>query len=183
MIGSVLTGMESTETGAEYKPPKTMLEEYVERLGKLQTALHTLEFWLRLYLFRTEGPYPTVNLDTIKIGDKVRETALTDFASLRELVGRYNAKVEAQATIGPAAIDLRNALAHARIFSPTGQPPFRLLRFAKPAGGLAEVENVVDNLDAQWFEVQTALVESETRKVYVLSALEFLESTVAPKIK
>jgi hypothetical protein len=170
--------MESTLTGAEYKTAKSLLEEYVERLGRLQTALHTLEFWLRRYLFRAEGPHPTVNINAIKIGDKVPVTALTDFASLRELIARYNATVDPRAVIGPSVVELRNALAHARVFSPTGQPPFRLLRFAKPDGGLAEVENVVDNLDAKWFEVQTTLVESETKNVFVLSALELWESAV-----
>jgi len=169
LIGSVPTGMQSTLTGATYKPPKSLLEDYVERLGRLQSALHKVEFWLRSYLFRAEGPQPVVNLNTIKIGDKVPVTALTDFDSLGELVARFNAKADPNAAIGPGVVDLRNTLAHARIYSPTEQPPFRLVRFGKPARGLVEVVSVVDNLDAKWFDAQAALVERETRKAFWLS--------------
>jgi hypothetical protein len=174
LIGSVPTGMESVPTGGEYEPPKSLLEDYVERLGRLQTALHKLEFGLRVFLFRAEGHQPVVDLNTVKIGDKVAVTALTDFASLKELVDRYNAKVDPRATIGRDVVELRNAIAHARIFSFTQQPPFRLVRFGKPNGGLAEVMNVVDNLDAQWFTAHEALVEKEVKKVFWLSLADLL---------
>jgi len=169
LIGSVPTGMQSTLTGATYQSPRSLLEDYVERLGKLQSSLHKLEVWLRAYLFRAEGPQPIVNLNTIKIGDKVPVTALTDFASLRELLDRFNIKVDPNAAIGQGVIDLRNTLAHARIFSPTDEPPFRLVRFGKPDGGLVEVVSVVDNLDAKWFDAQAALVARETKKAFWLS--------------
>jgi hypothetical protein len=169
LIGSVETGMESAPTGAEYKSPKSMLEEYAERLGRLQTALHKLEFGLRSFLFRAEGPQPAVNLNTVKVGDKVPVTAMTDFASLTELVDRYNAKVDPRAAIGRDVVELRNAIAHARIYSSTQQPPFRLVRLAKPVGGFAEVVNVVENLDAQWFDAHEGTVEKEVNKVFWLS--------------
>jgi hypothetical protein len=54
-------------------------------------------------------------------------------------------------------VDLRNTLAHARIYSPIDQPPFRLVRFGKPDGGLVEVLRVVDNLGRKWFDAQAAL--------------------------
>ena len=44
LIGSVRTGMESVLTGGEFSPPRSAREEYVERIGILNTALHRLEF-------------------------------------------------------------------------------------------------------------------------------------------
>lgn len=167
LIGSVPTGQESVETGGQYKPPKSMLEVYVERLGILQAGLHKLELWLRVYLLDAEAPQSNTDLKTLKAGQKVPVSAFTDFASLRELVGRFNAKVDPGGAIEMKVVDLRNSLAHARIFSDTSHPPFKLMRFGKPNGDLVEVIDVVD-LDASWFDAQTRLVHDESSKVFRL---------------
>jgi hypothetical protein len=175
LIGSVRTGMQSARTGGEFLPPRSVTEEYVERIGRLNTALHRLEFLLRVFLVRAEGPNPVVDINKVKVGDKVPETALTDYATLGQLIKRYNIHADSKIAIQQDdVVLLRDSLAHARIYSMTEQPPFRLVRFAKPINGMAEVTSVVENLDAAWLEANRQLIDGAIKKVWAAIAVSVL---------
>lgn len=176
LIGSVLTGMQSTLTGAEYRPPKSVMEQYVEHLGRLSANLHSLELWLRAFLFTAEGhAKPGVDLRTVKVGDTFLENAMTDYASLGELIKRYNKLADSKIAVSKDDIvSLRDSLAHGRVHSNTWQPPFKLVTFAKPKDGKVTVTSV-ENLDAAWLEAKRKMIEDAIKKVGTAVAMLMLE--------
>jgi len=64
-----------------------MEDKYAERLGKLMSNLHSLEFALRAFLLKfNEGTEPKVDLDKLQVGDTVPANSFTSYASLGNLV-------------------------------------------------------------------------------------------------
>jgi hypothetical protein len=178
LIGSILTGGQSALTGGDFVPPKSVREQYVERIGRLSTGLHRLEFLLRTFLVGAEGPNPVVDINTVRVGDKVPETALTDYAPLDQLIKRYNAHADVKVSIHrDDIVPLRDSLAHARIYSMTERPPFRLVRFGKPVGGTVEVISVVENLDEAWLEAKREVIEAAIKKVWASLAISLVSKS------
>ena len=161
LIGSVPTGMWSAPTGGEFRPLKTILEQYFEELGKMSGGLHTFEIALRQFLFHHEGSAPFIDLEKLSVGDPVPENALTDYSSLGPLIERYNRAVAPRdhALLLPKdqIVNLRDALAHGRVLSKTGAPPFRLVTFSNPRKGQIKVQMVVA-LDAPWLQSQQRIL-------------------------
>lgn len=130
--------------------------------------LHSLECMLRLYLRRAEnnGAIDAVrSLDSLRVGDVVPETAFTNYDTLAMMVGKYNAKVGPAFQVDAKVVELRDALAHGRVYgSASTRLPMRLLKFDKPRSGQATV-TYSELLDQAWLDAKRAWVAGEIEKV------------------
>lgn len=119
-------------------------------IGRLVGNLGSLEFVLRLFL--AEGAGQKVVLPTPD-DKQVPTTFVTNWDSLSDLIGKYNAKltsIEARTfRVDHDASKVRDSLAHGRLMSATPEPPFTLFRFGKPDGDTVRVERV-ETVDAAW---------------------------------
>lgn len=97
------------------------------------------------------------SFDALVIGDVVGETPFTDYASLGSLIGQFNKLVPDQRRIDPKLVDLRDALAHGRVWSLDGNFPLRLLKFDKPSNGTVRV-TWATTLTEEWLHEQRDLV-------------------------
>ena len=141
---------------------------YSEGLGKTLANLQSLEFLLRLFLHNTQHPEPKwleKGPTEMVVGDIVAETPLTDWSSLGVLIDRYNGAVGEQSPlkVSRSVVDLRDALAHGRMFMPSMDEPPVLIRFEKPSGGRTRV--IFRASAAEWLYQALQDVHAETAKV------------------
>lgn len=129
---------------------------HATELGELISNLHSLEFIIRLCLAQRPR---TVARDSYgddfrekPVGSIVLESDLTDFASLGQLIARFNkcyGTVESL-PIDPALIQLRDAIAHGRVFAGPQDTYMRIIKFDRPKGGEARIAyNEV--MSPEWF--------------------------------
>src|SRR5260370_28215351 len=109
---------------------------YSEGLGKTIANLQSLEFLLRLFLHNTQQPEPTwleKGPTDMAVGDIVAETPLTDWSSLGVLIDRYNASIGGRPSlrVSKSVVDLRDALAHGRMFMTDMTSAPILIKFEK----------------------------------------------------
>lgn len=140
---------------------------YAYYLGTLVGNLHSLEVLLRIVL---SGGKWTLNLDA-RPGDKVDLSAINEWASLSELVQRYNATVgrthpQHLLTEGARIVKLRNALAHGMVVARSPQPPLRLIKFGKVKGSRdkATVEFAAEMTD-DWLREERSLIREAIETV------------------
>ena len=136
------------------------------------TYAPALEASLRAYLYSVQDP-PHAPLPTgfvfpqIKAGDVLPVNALTDYASLGELITRFNRRVAAShptLVVDPSLVELRDALAHGRVLGPIGASRSSLFKFARPNGSTV-VATFVAELNEAWFHAQVERVAVEVAKV------------------
>lgn len=119
-------------------------EDHTQGIGKIVTNFQVLETWLRLYLsMRTGKEDPTAGLDfaSLPVHSKAPINRLTDYATLRRLVRDFNKHMQTQNKTGidEKLVDIRDALAHGRVFATDRGFPFRLIKFSSDKGA-TEVE-------------------------------------------
>lgn len=142
-------------------------------LGTLLTNLQTLEFLLRLFLYkRRSRPHISFvrgqNLTGLRVGKVLPENAVTDYDSLRKLILRYNAiaaRKDPGLKIAEDLVSLRDALAHGRVFVPKTGLPLQLLKFTKPRNRSVKVEFSAA-LTVEWLANQGTRVLAEIEKVH-----------------
>jgi hypothetical protein len=105
------------------------------------------------------------------VGDTVAETPLTDWSSLGVLIDRYNAAMGPKSSlrVSRTVVDLRDALAHGRMFMASMQDVPILIKFEKPSGGHTRVtfrasgtgwlDQAIQDVHAETAKVQAALDE------------------------
>ncbi|MCK4246400.1 hypothetical protein KAX14_04115 [Candidatus Bipolaricaulota bacterium] len=159
-----------------------MEDKYVERLGKLMSNLHSLEFVLRAFLLKfNEGTEPKVDLDKLQVGDTIPVNSFTTYASLGNLVDEFNGIVSTKCPsrrIDCAAVDLRDMLAHGRVAARQPGAPMELLKFGKEKGGRVMVTHKA-TLDSDWFASKVRFVFGEVEKV--LAASNDLGQNIMPR--
>jgi hypothetical protein len=110
-------------------------EVYATKLGQIWANFHSLEMTLRTFL-ALRDPRDALkegqSFATLAVGDVVAENPTTDYASLGQLIDQFNKAASPQRRIDPTLVDLRDALAHGRVWSPDGSFPLRLLKFSRP---------------------------------------------------
>ena len=128
---------------------------HAEHLGGVLGNLQSLEFSLRLCLSQLPGS-PTRNMYTddfrnAPVGTLVPESDMSNYASLGQLIKKFNDTFEPSgSTIDPALVDLRDVLAHGRVFAGPDEDHFRIVKFDKPVNGSARMSyNQV--MTEQWF--------------------------------
>ena len=100
LVGSVPTGGQSAPTGGEFVPPRSVREQYVERIGRLSTGLHRLEFLLRTFLVGAEGPSQVVNINTVTAwATEFRRPPSLTMRRWISFIKRYNTHADARLAI------------------------------------------------------------------------------------
>lgn len=141
-------------------------------LGTLFTNLQTLEFLLRLFLYkRRSSPHISFvrgqNLTGLRVGKVLPENAVTDYDTLGKLIRRYNAIAARKVPslkIAEDLVSLRDALAHGRVFVPKTGLPLQLLKFTRPRNKRVKVEFAAA-LTLEWLVKQSTRVLAEIEKV------------------
>lgn len=147
-------------------------EQHPLNLGKLLVNFHALEAALRLLLFEFERASDSLStqlgdLHDLKVGDVVPENAFTNWDSLRELIDKYNNNpkiISSGLGIDRELVDIRDALAHGRIFGKHPLPPFKLVKFNQPRNKQVKVTFSVE-LTQEWLMRQQARVQDAFFKV------------------
>jgi hypothetical protein len=140
-------------------------DEHSKQIGKIVVNLQSLEIVLRLFLSAKAGENAQLPLP----GDTtVPETWLTNYKSLGNLVGVYNAELTSiespRFAVDETVVTVRDALAHGRIMSPTPSPPFTLFKFGKPKKGIVAIKSI-DELTAAWLSAKITLTRDQIIKV------------------
>lgn len=142
-----------------------------QAFGRILLNLKALEFALRVFLLDpVEAHSATCSLDIEKLdfGDWVPEDALTNYDSLGALVCKVNERLKVEGVpdrIDESLVDLRDALAHGRLYSdrPKGGP-FQLLKFSRAEKGQVQVTTAI-LVTPQWLTEQVKRTKSEVEKV------------------
>jgi hypothetical protein len=134
--------------------------------------LATLEFFLRVFLYEKEASTDQrreeLNLTTLKAGDHVSRSALTDYGSLEQVILQYNTLVRGnpKLIIDIKIAKVRDAIAHGRVFGVSGAETLTLLKFKRPKKHEKGVKvEFVESLTLQWLEAQITRVGASLEKV------------------
>ena len=142
---------------------------YTEKLGQLWANFHSLEMLLRSFLALRdprEALEAGQSFDSLAVGDIVRENPTTDYSSLGQLIARFNKVVPESRRVDPSLVELRDALAHGRVWSNDETFPLRLLKFGRPtADGKIEV-TWASTMTEQWLDEQRQRVFEAMCRVY-----------------
>lgn len=145
-------------------------ENHAKELGGLIGNLHSLEFIIRLCLAqRSESVARDTYGDEFRempAGTIVPESDLTDFASLGQLIERFNKcyGVADSQPIDPSLVRLRDAIAHGRVFAGPESTHMRIIKFERPKGGQARIAyNEV--MSDRWFLENKARVRDAIHTV------------------
>ncbi len=118
-------------------------EEHCEKLGMLIGNLQSLELALRAFLSERHSTMePDVNVDEAKVGDWVASNSFTNYMSLGQLVRKFNGFVQGstpEAMLDPSVVEIRDALAHGRLWSKRRSFPLRLFRFGEPKNNRVQI--------------------------------------------
>ena len=107
----------------------------------------------------------------LKKGDSVEldgNEHFEDFATLGQLLARFNERFPKQALSADAIVLLRDAIAHGRVLPVVdrGETVLKLLKFAQPVKGSRTAEVAFAALlTPDWFRAQEAFVREEVEKV------------------
>jgi hypothetical protein len=156
---------------------------YTDRLGKLLVNLQTLESYLRDYLYyKQDGAYAALPqpIHSYAVGELAPENALTDYSSMGQLIGRYNARVTAaghhELAVDPAIVDVRDALAHGRVFLPADSPAVAvegaplIVKFERPIAGNARLA-FREYATVEWLNLWLGRAYEMTERVIAARAL------------
>lgn len=141
-------------------------------IGKIIINLQTFEFGLRLFLHETIGPKdPSVQLDKLSVGDRVRETPITNYDMLGQVIKKVNKQLHILGKndkIDESLVQLRDSIVHGRAMSQSPNGILKLFKFKKQIGGFVEVDTSVD-LTPQWLSSQVTRVHQEMQKIIRIS--------------
>lgn len=101
------------------------------------------------------------------MGDQVAEDAFTNWDTMRELIAKYNSRIESvdrSLCVDDSVVELRDALAHGRAAALSPSGPMRLLKFTKPKNGQVEV-TFAAQMDKTWFQKYITLTRHQLKKV------------------
>ena len=149
-------------------------EEYQRYLGLLKSNFFSLEFILRAFLYNQERKNdanrvtPPVTIEDAEIGEFVPENSLTNYDSLGDLIDKYNQKasiISNDLIIDRTLVDIRDVLAHGRVFSPEPAFPYYLIKFDKPTKqGQVQVTHKI-MMTYGWFKEQADRVAQAIMRV------------------
>lgn len=126
--------------------------KHAEHLGGLLGNLQTLEIIIRLCLAQQPGsPARNKFMDEVcnaQVGAQIPESDMSNYASLKELIKKFN-KVFSN-NIDSSIVDLRDALAHGRVFQGPNDDFFRIVKFEKPVNGSARL-SLNQVMNEEWF--------------------------------
>jgi len=140
-----------------------------ENLGRLVSNIQTLEILLRACIFEDEitkgiSKQSKKNKEFVK-GEIVPENAFTNWDTLSDLIRKYNElPISKGLKIDETLVDIRDAIAHGRVFAYTPLGINQLVRFQKPNRNEVEVEFSVSMTEG-WFGKEIGRFYEAVRKV------------------
>lgn len=144
-----------------------MSQNRTDKLGRIVGNLQSLEFALRAFLLATHNESPSIQYHLLQNGDEIEEDSFTNYDTLGDLVQKYNSqinKINTDLCISDEVIQLRDALAHGRIFTIHPEKPLRLLKFNKPQHGKVTVTHS-EEMNQEWYRKNIELTLTELKKV------------------
>jgi len=116
----------------------------LENLGKLVNNMQSLEMLLRACLFEDEIA-KGISKQLIKVefvkGEVLPEKAYTNWDTLRKLIQNYNRlPISRGFEVDETLVDIRDVIAHGRVFAYTPDGINQLVRFQKPKDNEVEVK-------------------------------------------
>lgn len=136
------------------------MREHVKRVGEIVVNLQSLEFLLRMFLFGVRHEQADRRYEDLAVGDVVNENSITNYHTLGQLIKDYNTYVFKS---NPALklprndlVNLRDALAHGRIYSVAPNGDCALLKFSKPVDGKTET-TYCEKMDKAWYQTNGQL--------------------------
>ena len=136
------------------------MREHVKRVGEIVVNLQSFEFLLRRFLFGVRHEQADRRYEDLAIGDVVNENSITNYHTLGQLIKDYNTYVSES---NPALklpkkdlVNLRDALAHGRIYSVAPNGNCVLLKFSKPVDGKTEA-TYCEKMDKAWYQTNGQL--------------------------
>jgi len=117
----------------------------LENLGKLINNMQSLEFTLRGCLFADElakgASERLTNNPTFKKGEVLPKNAYTNYDSLGKLIRKYNQlPISKGFEIDETLVEIRDVIAHGRVFLYDPQGDIQLVKFKEPKGSEVEVD-------------------------------------------
>ena len=109
------------------------MDPFFRDLGEVQSKLMSLEYLLRTFLFRDAGLPFMQGFDSISVGDVIDANPFTNYDTLKVLIRKYNDAVrlkDAALVVHPSVVDIRDALAHGRVYWKSKESQPRLLKFS-----------------------------------------------------
>jgi len=152
--------------------------KHAEYLGRLITNLHTLETSIRDFLLTAaEGLKSSTehaqNLRNLRVGQSVPLNPFTNYDDLRTLIIKYNESVKTisnEFIIDENIVNLRDAIAHGRVFAFEPSYPLVLLKFSMPKEKQVRVEFNA-TMTSEWFDTNIKRTKIELSKVLEASRL------------
>lgn len=128
-------------------------DQYALSLGKIICNLQALELLLRAVL-ASRFPGEGAGLDeSLPVGTVIAATPLTDYDQLRRLSRKFNDLMVEEGKPGidyQRLVDVRDALAHGRVFTKVESNDFTLMKFGRPKDGSVTV-TFNEVLSQEWF--------------------------------
>ncbi len=150
-------------------------DERTRCLGQLLSTFQGLEFMVRAFLYKREGPEGAVVDDSpdfnAAVGSFVPISSYSDFRSLDPLVRAYNKLIRrvgrVDLAIDEGIVDVRDAIAHGRIFGTPGSETLELVKFDKPDKTTPGVVRVAVRctLTTEWLKERAQHVQNQTLRV------------------
>ena len=150
---------------------KAHFESHATNLGRIVGNLLSIEMGARMAIVKLDeraAKKVEAQLPQVKTGDSVEINAFTNSDDLRQTLEKFNkhAPLHCRLDINPI-INLRDALAHGRVFGYGPIKHLRLLKFSRKANnGKVSVELVQDMTDA-WFTQSIQFLDSAFEKVRI----------------
>lgn len=148
-------------------------ELHALRLGKLLGNLQSIEMGARLFLDKADAQRASQimrSLPELKKGDWVEFSPLTSGHDLRQVLERYNKFASDCGVEIDRIIDLRDALAHGRVF---GHGPMqtakslRLLKFKREMKAEKVQVTMVEDMTEDWFDKTTEFLKDSLEKIRI----------------
>jgi len=150
---------------------KVQFESHAMNLGKIVGNLLSLEMGARLAIVKLDekaAKQVLAQLPQVKTGDLVEINAFTNSDDLMQTLEKFNKRVPLNCRLDiKLIVNLRDAIAHGRMFGYGSMKHLRLLKFSRKANvGKVSVELVQDMTDA-WFMQSILLLDSALEKVRI----------------
>jgi hypothetical protein len=140
-------------------------DDHNRGVGSIIMDLQSLETHIRYFLYRRDGEYAAFP----KPGDwQTRETWLTKFISLGDLIKEYNSSLKSHERalflVTDSVVDLRDAIAHGRLLAPNLNPPFSLWKFSRPKNSNVRVD-FYEEITREWIGIKLRTIAIQRDRI------------------
>jgi hypothetical protein len=148
---------------------KNSFEKHALQLGKIVGNLLTIEMAARLAIVKLDkftASKVHTQLPQVKEGDLVELNAFTNADDLRQTIEKYNKRASLDCKIDVGAIvNLRDALAHGRVFGFGNMKHLRLLKFSRKQKADEVLVTLAQDMTETWFDTNIVMLNQAITKI------------------